>query len=141
MAATQPGPALLYHFLRIGVSVLAAVFLILRLAGLPPLLHADSATDVTAYVLAGISVVLLLIGLFVLKPGVPARRAGQTTSDYWATPKAVQKAMMVWFVIEGSATIAAVGFLVTGHVVASAAMVISIVAFWMVGPEKFESTS
>jgi uncharacterized membrane protein len=139
--ATQPGPALLYHFLRIGVSVFAAIFIVLRLAGLPPLLHADSTSDFVAYVayvLTGIAVVLLLIGLFVLRPAVPARRAGQTTAEYWATPKAVQKAMSVWFIIEGAATLSSVAFLLTGHVVAAAAMVVSIVVFWMVTPEAFE---
>jgi len=136
--AMQPGPGLLYHFLRIGVSILAVAFIGLRLAGLQPLLPQDSTSDLIAYVLAGIRVVLLLIGLFVLKPGVPARRVGQTSAEYWATPATIKKAMSVWFIVEGAGTLASVGFLMTGHVVASAAMVVSIVVFWIVGPETFE---
>src|SRR5262245_19705863 len=104
MAARQGSPQLLYHFLRIGVSVLAAIFLILRLAGVQPLLHADPQSDLIAYVLSGIAVVLVLVGVFVLKPSVPARSPAQAPADYWATPKTVQKAMSVWFIVEGAAT-------------------------------------
>lgn len=138
MAPAQPGPGLLYHFLRIGVSVLALVFIVLRLAGLPPLLRPDPSSELIAYVLAGIAMALLAVGLFALRPGVPARRAGQSSAEYWSAPKTVQKAMLVWFVIEGAATLASVGFLMTGHLAAAAAMVVSIVVFWMVGPETFE---
>jgi len=140
VAAKQGSPQLLYHFLRIGVSVLAAIFLILRLAGVQPLLHADPTSDLIAYVMAGIAVVLLLVGVFVLKPGVPARRSGQTSAEYWVTPKIVQKAMSVWFIVEGAATLASVGFLMTGHIVAAAAMILAIVVFWMVGPETLEKS-
>jgi LPXTG-motif cell wall-anchored protein len=137
MPATQGSPQLLYHFLRIGVSLLAAIFLVLRFAGLAPLLPATGSTDLIAYVMSGIAVVLVLIGVFVLKPAVPARR-GHTTAEYWATPKTVQKAMSVWFIVEGAATISAIGFLMTGHAVAAAAMVLSIAVFWIVAPETFE---
>ena len=139
MAAKQGSPQLLYHFLRIGVSILAAIFLVLRLAGVPPLLHADPTSDVIAYVISGIAVVLVLVGVFVLKPGVPGRKAAQTPAEYWATPKVVQKAMSVWFMVEGAATFASIGFLMTGHWVASAAMILAIAAFWFVGPETFEN--
>jgi len=138
MAAKQGSPQLLYHFLRIGVSILAAIFLILRFAGLKPLLPPDQASDLIAYVISGIAVVLALVGVFVLKPAVPARRPGQTTGEYWSTPKIVQKAMSVWFIVEGAATLASVGFLMTGHAVASAAMILTIAVFWIVGPEVLE---
>jgi hypothetical protein len=138
MAAKQGSPQLLYHFLRIGVSILAVIFLILRFAGLKPLLPADQASDLIAYVISGIAVVLALVGVFVIKPAVPARRPGQTTAEYWSTPKTVQKAMSVWFIVEGAATLASVGFLMTGHAVASAAMILTIAVFWIVGPEVFE---
>jgi len=141
MAATQPGPGLLYHFLRIGVSILAAIFIVLRLTGMHPLLPADPTSDLIAYVMSGIAVVLILIGMFVLRPAVPVRRAGQTSAEYWATPKTAQKALSVWFCIEIAATLASVGFLTTGHAVASGAMLLSIVVFWMVGPETFEKTA
>jgi hypothetical protein len=124
--ATQGSPQLLYHFLRIGLK---------------PLLPADPASDLVAYVIGGIAVVLVLIGVFVLKPAVPARRAGQTSAEYWAAPKTVQKAMSVWFIVQGAGTLAAVGFLMTGHAVAAAAMILAIAVFWIVGPETFERNS
>jgi len=138
MAPTQAGPQLLYRFLRIGVSLLAAVFLVLRFSGFAPLMPADDGSQLIAYVMAGIAVVLVLAGVFVLKPRVPARRPSQSSAEYWSTPATAKQALSVWFVLEGAATLAAVGFLMTGHSVAGAAMVLAIAAFWIVGPETFE---
>jgi hypothetical protein len=138
MAATQASPQLLYKFLRIGVSILAAVFLALRFSGFAPLMPADDGSQLIAYVMSGIAVVLVLVGVFVLKPRVPARRPGQSSTEYWSTPKTVQQAMAVWFIIEGAATLGAVGFLMTGHAAAGAGMVLAIAVFWIVGPETFE---
>jgi hypothetical protein len=139
MATTQQaGPQLLYHFLRIGVSILAAVFLVLRFSGFAPLMPADDGSQLIAYVMAAIAVVLVLAGIFILKPRVPSRARGQSSAEYWAATATAKRALSVWFILEGAATFAAVGFLMTGHAVAGAAMVLAVVVFWIVTPETFE---
>jgi hypothetical protein len=62
-------------------------------------------------VLAGISVVLLLIGLFVLKPGVSGAASGADVGRvHGRPPRQSEKAMSVWFIVEGAGTLASVGF-------------------------------
>ena len=139
MATTQQAtPQLLYKFLRIGVSVLALVFVGLRSAGFAALMPADDFTRIVAYVMSGITGILLIVGVFVLKPRVPARKPGQSTAEYWSTPETVKQIMLVWFLIEGAGVFSAVSFLMTGHAAAGATMVLAIVVFWIVGPDTFE---
>ena len=137
MTTAQASVPLLHRFLGIGLVILATVFVGLYVFGRTPLLPPDEVTRVIAYVLSGVSVVLLGVAFLILKPRVPARRAGQSEADYWTTPDAAGKIMQVWFVVEGAGTLSAVGFLLTGEPVAAIVMGAAVAAFWVVGPNAF----
>ena len=100
---------------------------------LPP----DEVTKLIAYTLSGLSAVSMAIALLVFKPRVPARRPGQALEAYWSTPEIAQKAFLVWFMMDGAAILASVGYLMTGELVSVATMAGAIALFWLTGPQTF----
>jgi hypothetical protein len=98
----------------------------------------DDGTPQPAYVLAAISFLMCAAALIVLKPRVPARSAGQTVEAYWADRDVMQKAILVWFIAEGSGVMAALSYFLGGGIAAAAMIVLAIAVFWMNGPTVFE---
>lgn len=135
---TQATPQLLHRFLGLGVTILAGVFLGMTFLGQAPLLREDPDFAATlAYAMSGIAITTLIVGLLVLKPRVPPRAGGQSEPAYWSDPKNLQPIMTVWFVMEGGAVLSCVAFVLAGHPVAGLVMGVTIVAFWLTGPDKF----
>lgn len=130
-AASVP---LLHRFLGIGATVLAIAMVALRSNGLPA---GDGDMSFLAYPFAGIGVVLLIVAVLVLAPRVPERLITQSVDAYWMTPAVVQAALRVWFLAEGAAIIATVGYFLTGHLATAATMVVAIGTFWWMGPNFF----
>ena len=135
--ASHAGAPTLHRLLGIGLVTLAAAFGGLTYAGVAPLLERDEGSRVIAYVMAGISLAVCAVALVFVKPRVPERRAGQPVEQYWSARDVTEKILLVWFLLEGAAIQAAIGFLLTGElatlIVAGAAMV----AFWLCGPRAF----
>lgn len=136
MPTTPPTAPLLHRSLGIGLVMMAAVMAFLRYRGVAPTLPPESITLIL-YTLSGLCVVLMAVALFVVKPRVPDRRPQQSVEEYWSTPEVGAKALLVWFLMEGVGTMAAVGYLLTGQPVTVVAMVLAIVAFWLCGPNMF----
>src|SRR6476661_7640736 len=110
MATTPAAVPLLHRILGIGLVSLAAAILVLRYVGIAPLPQHDRVTLMIAYALSGFGVVLVAVALFVFKPRVPDRRPGQSVEQYWSMPEIGAKVFLVWILLEGAGTIAAVGY-------------------------------
>lgn len=137
-APTQATPKLLHKFLGIGATSLAVIFLVVVFAGSGPVLQEDPGfAETMAYAMSGLAVAMAIVALLVLKPRVPQRAGGQTDAAYWSDPKNLEPIMLVWFVMEGGAILATIGFFLTGHPVVAIVMGLAIVAFWLTGPDKF----
>ena len=117
--------------------MLAAAFVVLRYLALAPMLPRDNVTQVIAYTLSGVGLVLAVVALIVLKPRVPDRTPGHSVEQFWSTPAVVTKVLPVWFLLEGAGTMAAVGYYLTGEPVCAVATGLAIVAFWLCGPNAF----
>jgi len=141
MTTTNPPTVPLLHwFLGIALVVFAAVCLILKYLGIAPILGHDSVTLMMAYTLSAVAVLLTVVALFVFKPRVPDRPTVQTVEQYWSTPEVGAKAMLVWILLEGAGTLAAVGYCLTGEPVSAIATGLTISAFWLCGPNVFAKT-
>lgn len=133
--AQTANPSMLHRFLGIGATVLAIAMVALRsMTSEPPVL---GDMPVFAYVVSGISMVILIFTALVLTPRVPERRASQSVDAYWQTEDVVKAAMIVWFQAEGATLLSIVGYYLTGHLAVAATMVVSLCAFWWMGPNTF----
>ena len=81
MATPVPTAPLLHRSLGMGLTTLAAVFVVLRYLGEAPFAPADSMTSVIAYTFSGLAFALLAVVLLLLKPRVPDRRASQSMEE------------------------------------------------------------
>ena len=135
-----PRVGLVYRLLGIGLVALGTVFALLSYLGVAPLLDLpDDTNALFAYVMSAVTGVLIVVAVLVLKPGVPERRGSQSVQEYWSTP-AAQRALLVWFVLEGAGTLSLMGFLLTGETAAAVAAGVAMVAYWRVGPGVFART-
>jgi hypothetical protein len=129
---------MLHRFLGVGLIGLAAVFVVLELRGVAPMLPPDvEARRVIALVLAGLSFAVMAVGLFVVQPKVPRRRTGVSIEQYWSMPQVAQRMFMLWFVLEGAAIVALVGYVMTADRVVGAAAAVAIGMFWLNRPARF----
>ena len=116
---------------------LAVAFLgIMALLG-PLLGEPNESSNLMAY---GISAIALLVGIVAVvfvKPRVPERRPGQSLDAYWLDQNVASSAMLVWFLMEGAGILATIGFALTGHILTAVTMCLAIVVFWMTGPNAF----
>ena len=116
---------------------MAVVVFVLRSQDIPPALTVAVVRLAIAGTLSGIAVLLAVLALFVFKPQVPERSPGQSVEQYWSVPGVGAKVMSVWFLMEGAGMLAAVGYLITGEPIAAIAAGLTIVAFWLCGPNVF----
>lgn len=129
---------MLHRFLGIGLVLLAGVAVGLRQMGLAPTLNAGSgAGSIIVYVFAGASLVMVFAAFFVLKPRAPERRSGQSAAEYWTTPEVGARILPVWFLSEGAGVTAAIGYMLTGHVISLLVVGVAVAAFWLLGPDTF----
>ena len=128
---------MLHRFLGIGQTLLATAFTLLVWTHVAPFLKEPDAGQLIGYIMAGISVTMLGVAYFVLVPRVPVRDPSMPVAAYWATPELATKALRVWFVMEGAAVFAAIGFFLTALPITAIVMVFAIAAFWMTGPKVF----
>jgi hypothetical protein len=127
---------LLHRILGIGVTTVAAVFLVLTYLGIAPILREpDGFEQIVAYVLSGVAAAVVAVALLVVKPRFPDRVFGHSVEEYWSEPKVRQNVLLIWFLLEGAGILAAIGFFLTGAVVSAIAMGGAIVIYWLSGPK------
>ena len=130
-------PALLHRALGVGQVIMVLALAIARSSGIMNDAAASSAPAASALVIA--SALMLASALIVLKPRVPRRRAGLTREAFWGDANVSKPAMLLWFILEGSAVVASVAYFLSGSFISAALALIAIVAFWMNGPARFEN--
>ena len=123
--------------LGIGQVLVAAGLVIARFAGLGGAESTDDNVTVIGYSMSVISLVMVVVSLGFLKPRVPERRPGQSVAQFWADPVVTSRATLVWFLLEGAAVIAAVGYFLSGMAFPPVMIAVAIGAFWLVNPNSF----
>ena len=108
-----------------------------QVSGHPPAAAPGTVTLAIAATTSGIAVVLAVVALFVLRPQVPERAPGQPVEQYRSVPGVGTKIVSVWFLMEGAGMLAVVGYFLTGEPIAAIAAGLTIVAFWLCGPNVF----
>lgn len=129
------GIRLLHLILVAGLTVIGAVFLLLVLKLLGPQLAPGPTTDIIAFSLAGMAITSVALAVLFARPRVPERRAAQSVLEFW-TPETRGSSMLVWILLEGGGTVAAVGYLLTGHLVPLAVYCIALLALVWYSPAR-----
>lgn len=80
---------------------------------------------------------MMAFALLVSRKRVPQRPPAQTEPSYLATPEVAAAVMRVWYLLDGAAIAAAVGYLLTAQPVAALTAAILIGVFWLYGPASF----
>ena len=135
MAQMASAP-ILHRFLGIGATALAVVMVFLR-TRVEPRASDDQFTAVMGYGSASISLAMVVVAVLVLTRRVPERQLSQRVEDYWMTPAVLASVNLVWFMSEGAAITATIGYFLTGHLAPAAMMVVAICTFWWLGPKTF----
>lgn len=135
--ASTPAPVLLHRTLGLVVLTLAAGCAALIYAGIIPLMNDPDATRLLGYVFASIPLVAIALVLGLLKPRVPSREAWQSVDDYWGVPEVSNLASVIWFMLEGSSVLAAVGLLLTGKQEVAGSLALAVACYWWLGPWAF----
>ncbi len=128
---------MLHRFLGIGLIILAAVFLVLRSRGIPDALTDGEEAVTVAYLMSGVGLAMMAFALLVSRKRVPQRLPAQTEPSYLATPEVAATVMHVWFLLDGAAIVATVGYLLTAQPVTALTAAILIGVFWLYGPASF----
>jgi len=127
----------LHLALMSGLAVISAVFFILGATGVAPFIKDAEGVAIIGYVLAGVSLIPLIIGMLVLRPRVPTRASGQSDTEYWQG--ALGPAMLVWTLAEAGGIMSAVGALITGLWAPIVVVVAALACMAMVRPSYFEN--
>ncbi len=129
------GIRLFHLILVVGLTVIGAVFLLLVLKLLGPQLAPGTTTDIIAFALAGIAITSVAFAVLFARPRIPERRPAQSVLEFW-TPQTRGSSMLVWILLEGGGTLAAVGYLLTGHMVPLAVYGIALLALVWYSPAR-----
>lgn len=128
---------MIHRALLSGLLVISAAFLFIALGRHnAPLMTAGDTTSLVGDVLAACGIMLIVLGLFILKPRVPLRSSGEDDAAYWRM--AIGPVIVVWAVVEGSGIIAAIGALLTRSPAPALAVAIAIGCLILLGPSHFE---
>ena len=114
--ADPPGEAravTLLHTILTGslVVIVLAMSMVVWLRG-GPLLEPDRFAALVAYISTGIALTIVAIAVAVIRAQLP--ETGRSGSDYW-NPGTRKLALLLWIMCENGGTLAAVGYILTGH--------------------------
>jgi hypothetical protein len=103
-----------------------------------PLLPGETR-QLIAGVLGGVGALCLLAGVVWARPRVPMRASGQSPDALWRDPSAGGKALVLWVLFEGGASIGTVGTLMTGSYFTAAVALAGLALLLTHTPGFFES--
>lgn len=133
--AQMANASILHRVLGLGATALAVCMVVLRsMTASPPMM---SDVPEMGYIMAGASAVMLILAVLVFSPRVPERNAAQSVDAYWMQTPVLQAVTLVWFLAEGAAIMSAIGYYLTGHLATASTMVVSLAAYWWLGPNTF----
>ena len=122
--------------LVIGLVLVAGIFYILRQR---PGLSFGFGQPI-GLIMAGIALVNLVIALGFLAPRVPERPADQAADDYWTRNEIRGAAIILWAMVEASAVLSWLGYLMTGAWVPAAVGLLAIAALTLLRPARLEGS-
>ena len=122
--------------LVLGLVLIAGMFFVLRqrtglMLGVGPFL---------GVVLAAIALVNLTLALGFLAPRLPRRPADQSPDDYWTRNEIRGAAIILWAMVEASAALSWLGYLMTGAWVPAAVGLLAIAALTLLRPARLEGS-
>jgi len=127
----------LHRALLGGLVVISTVFLVLGLMDVAPLIRDAEGVAIIGYLLAGIGLLPIIVGMLVLRPRVPRRGSGQSEAEYWQG--ALGPAMLVWTLTEAGGIMCAVGALITGLWAPMVVVAVALTCLGVTGPGHFEN--
>lgn len=126
------------HLALVGALLaIIAVFGSLFWLGTAPLLR-DGSQTIIGLSLAVVAIGPILLGWFWARPQIPLRPQDVTVDSYWLDPEPGRRAMLVWVLWEGSATICAVGTLLSGSLVTALIGLVALALLLTHGPGYLE---
>jgi hypothetical protein len=126
----------LLHLILLGGGVLIALVFVIMVKLRGPILVPDSGSQVIAFSFAGIGLTAVAFAVLLLRPRIPERASSEALTDYWSAGVARQRSLVLWILCENAGIIAALGYLLTGHLVALAVMGIALIALAWLGPAR-----
>lgn len=111
-----------------------ALYFVRRLA--PPPAVGDP--HILMLVLAGVSVLLLVVALSMFRPRVPERQPQQGADAYWSDATSRGSAIVLWAAIEGAGLVGAAGYFLTGGTAPAVAFVLALAALVLLRPARIE---
>ncbi len=126
----------LHRALLVPLLAFSLVPLLLRYLGRTVTGFPVETTTILTYVFVACAVIIPSTALIIFKPRIPARRIDQSVSQYWSTREIASNASIVWFLVEGSGTLTAVGYYLTGSPILAIAMGLTIGLYWSLGPDR-----
>lgn len=127
---------LLHRALLGGLVVIPAVFVVLGVMGVAPLISGGEGVLIIGYGLAGVSMLQLIVGMLVFRPRVPTRSSSRSDAEFWQG--ALGPAVHVWSLFEAGGITSALGALMTGLVAPMVVVVAALACLAFVGPSYFE---
>ena len=121
--------------LTLGLSLMAAVFFILRRLGQVPAIEIPRVAGI-ALTVASIST--LVVALTVVRPRVQPQAPEQTADMYWGDATVRVTVVMLWAGVEGAGLMGALGYLLTGALAPGIALVMAILTLASMRPSRFE---
>jgi hypothetical protein len=126
------------HFgLTSALTVISMVFLILGVMDVGPIIRGDDGVAIIGSVIAGISLIPLMVSMLILRPRVPTRASGQSDKEFWQG--AIGSAMLVWTLAEAGGMMSLVGALISGHWAPIVVVVAALACMALVRPSYFEN--
>jgi hypothetical protein len=126
------------------LTVMTSVILVgatgLALAGRVPLpfLGDIEQPDFIGHTFAVVEAAMLGAAVLFLAPRVPRRQPGQSLEGYWADVG--RRALVMWFVLETTASLGAVAFVLSGEISPMLVAVAALVALVRLSPSRFTHT-
>jgi hypothetical protein len=114
-----------------------AVFVLVRRLSPGP---ASPPPPIVAYVLAGFTIVVVLLAARIVRPTIPDRPLDQSSDAYWSDAIRRGRALMLWAMTEGSGLVAVVGYYLTGSPATAIAYAVALGTLIMFRPGRLEAT-
>lgn len=136
MTARPTGVAfvrLLHGALLAGLVMVSGLFVFLVTTTGGPLLGQGAPVGL---VLAGAGAVVLAVALLVMRRRVQPREGSRTVDEYWADDAIKTSAIAFWATVDCATILGALGFLMSGDLVAAAVAAIGIGVLAFYGPGR-----
>ena len=97
-----------------------------------------AAGSAMAWRVSGVGAALIGIALLAFRSKIEPRDRKQDRDEYWDTGRTRQRALMMWFLLEGAALLSSMGYFLTGSLAALAVMVAALVLLALMPPAAQE---